>query len=250
MSNYPSKTMNYLIESQGDDTVISRNIDLAKKYSQKLFKLISDEQNIQTFTTIPSTLPPENYFILVSHDINLLLNEIMTMKLYKIDSVETGWIRSIKIRMPRLIKEISIKAVDVLTESNFDEVNDEEIDEEIEDCEMNEQERNAFFASVSIKPLNKNLDDVIYNQEKKDELILFIGGKLREVDNTDGKINKMAVCLEIFNKLAEPTGKIFVHNHKRFSDTVKAKMIFLFKNDDFQELKDLYFKIFDEHMPI
>jgi len=167
-------TLNYIIESNGDDTICSPNLELATKYAQNIFSLLADENPIQIFTSLPETLPPQNYFILKSKDGSLSLNESITLKLFKIETVEVGWIRSIKIRTTKLVKEIHIKAVDLINHTTrfcsgcgydcyYCNDNTCEVCGKNGDCNcadmddgLNEKERDEFFKSITIKDISKD----------------------------------------------------------------------------------------------
>ena len=258
--------MSFIVESQGDDTVVSSNLFLSKQYALNIFNILADKKYIATHLSksIPSQLPPEEYFVLISQ-LDLSLNETMTLKLYKTEFVETGWMWSNKKRISKMIKEISIKAVDVITEKTEDSDDDDSDEED----GLNEQERKDFFASVKVTPhlpisrgygppdgviserglVESTISDDIYNETKKNEIIRFVQGKLIDIERAVGRQNKMNIAIEMFTKLTEPVGKMFVHHHQRFSDTVRAKMIELFRDENFQEMKEFYYKIFDENMP-
>lgn len=260
-----TKDMAYLIESSGDDTICAHSLKLADEYVMNIFSLLSDMKSIQRFTlTTPTNLPPQEYLIVVSKEGPLLLNESITFSLYKITTIETGWIRSIKVRTPRLVKVITVKAIEHISSSPIfidhveeeidvvdEEIVEEEIDsvdEEIVDEEIDEEERTQFFNSVTVVD-TPVADTPIYNEQIKKEIIIYVKEKLLECERALGRRNKMDMCIQLFEKLSEPAGIIFIQKHDRFSNVVKAKMIEFYYQEDFVEMGAFYKRIFGEEIP-
>jgi hypothetical protein len=426
--------LNYVIESKGDDTYSSDSFTLCEKYALHKFSSLTRVNSLQIFVGMPTQLPPEEYFVVSSFDINnnvLKFNESITLSLYKTELIETGWIRSIKSKVPTLIKTIIIKAVQVLvdkicikmpTEDSAQETKEcdgeyltktvfdnrtewrnsrnelhrpekegpaliytdghnewclngklhrtdgpaveslaghkewclngklhrtdgpaiecsngvkywclngklhrtdgpalespngvrlwylnginltkQEVleqsalsdEKDQEDCGLDDTEREAFFKSVTVTdtPLTDSppttdekdqedcgLDDAereaffksvtvtdtpltdtpltdtpptteIYNKEIKRKIIAFVKQKLCEVEMAREREDKKKLSIEIFEKLAEPAGKIFVSEHSKFKYVVMAKMIEFYNKENFVEMKDFYFRIFDSEIP-
>lgn len=112
--------MNYLIQSDGDQPITCGAQYLCERYIRKIFMLITECKNTPIYMNFPLEMPSGDYFILITDgEHQLKLNESMSFSLYKVVEKETGWLRSIKVKEPKFVKGITVKAVDVFDRKEF-----------------------------------------------------------------------------------------------------------------------------------
>lgn len=257
MSN-STKNLAYIISSNGDDPISSLSLDLCKSYANQIFSILSSGRPIKVVDSMPDTLPSENYFSVTTNNPDMS----MSIKLFQINEIETGWFRSFKIRKSILIKELHIKPIEVLSPLHV--YNDEHLVKNnnlqnvlVQDYEGYKVREDADEEEVQVE-VGEDVDeeevqgevefDDEYTKEIENEIILYIKERLFAVECAPCRSEKMKLCIEIFTKLTEKHSKTFINKHKLFEKVCRDKMIHLYNVDKFTEMKDLYFKIFDKEI--
>ena len=80
---------------------------------------------------------------------------------------------------------------------------------------------------------------------EKQEMISEVKNYLNKVEKASGRENKRAICEELFKILCTKEGMRFVHNHFKFKETVRDKLIEFMFIEKLEEAHDFYEQIFN-----
>ena len=88
---------------------------------------------------------------------------------------------------------------------------------------------------------------MIPEKVKRDYYIAKIKKMLRETEMAIGRNNKIHVCKKIFREV-EASKHILLYKNPKFENTVKEKLVDFYNNDDWEEAKFIYRRLFNSEI--
>lgn len=208
---------------------------------------------------VVTSLAPEITFVIITTEKPLLVTPNIThhtTKLYQVVTLEKGWIRSVKSKELVLLKEITVEKLTpvynddkfIIGDNKVEVSSDLEYEEECILPEISVRNVTASATTTATATTTPSVNPSSYNytfegdKNSRSYICSTISDKVRLVDETVGRSNKVILVLDIFNIITDNPG--FLNYHTTFKQTVEKKACEFYYCNNIEAMKNIYLKIF------